>query len=78
MIGRALHRVAEVLLRGPHREFVPGDLDDGYERLRESKSSIVAIVWFLAMLLRSAYTLRRRAIPERRSHRKGLVALSAD
>ncbi len=74
MMRRALRWLAELMVQGPHREFVLGDLDDDYERLRESKGSIVATVWFLAMLLRSAYTLRRRPIPERRSHRQGLAA----
>ena len=42
MMRRALRWLAELLVRGPHREFVLGDLNDGYERLRESKGSIVA------------------------------------
>ena len=63
MMRRALRSLAQLMVRGPHREFVLGDLEDGYERLRASKGSIVAIAWFFVMLLRSAYAVRRRPFP---------------
>ena len=50
MIRRTLSRLAQRLLVGQRREFVLGDLDEGYERLAATRGASVATVWFVAMM----------------------------
>ena len=75
MIPRTLSRLAQRLLVGPHREFVLGDLDEGYERLAATRGAIVATVWFVAMMFRSAYTIRRQASHTRNRRWSGIASI---
>lgn len=68
MIRRALDRLGEALLRGPHREFVLGDLEEGYERVASARGRLAATAWYIAMAFVSAYHLR--AGGDRREYRR--------